>query len=181
MGPWVSHHNLMHEFVDLRNIEFRYLLCVRSDGTMAPWRNIQGANMAFKIRRVDYFYTMVRDEPGEAYKILSRLAELGVNLVGFTAVPVGPMPTQMTMFPADALKLVDAATKAGLDLDGPYHALLVQGEDELGALAGIHEQLYRANVNVYASTAVAATTGNYGCVIYVRPDEFERAANALEV
>jgi hypothetical protein len=35
--------------------------------------------MAFKIRRVDYFYTTVKDEPGEAYKVLSLLAGLGVK------------------------------------------------------------------------------------------------------
>ena len=137
--------------------------------------------MAFSIRRVDYFYTTVQDEPGEAYKLLSQLAELGVNLVGFTAVPVGPMRTQLSMFPEDKPKMVDAATKAGLVLDGPYHALLVQGQDELGALARIHERLFEAQVNVYASTAVAAATGNYGYVIYVRPEEFERAAGALQV
>ena len=43
--------------------------------------------MAFKIRRVDYFYTTVKDEPGEAYKVLSLLASLGINLVAVTAVP----------------------------------------------------------------------------------------------
>ncbi len=33
--------------------------------------------------------------------------------------------------------LAAAAEKAGLPLDGPHPALLVQGDDELGALAGV--------------------------------------------
>src|SRR5215207_8085346 len=40
------------------------------------------------------------------------------------------------LFPEDPNKLVAEARAVGLSLDGPYHALLVQGDDELGALAG---------------------------------------------
>jgi predicted amino acid-binding ACT domain protein len=137
--------------------------------------------MATQIRRVDYFYTTVKDEPGEGYKLLSVLAELGVNLLAFTAVPVGPMHTQFTMFPEDPLKMADAAGKAGLALDGPHPALLVQGDDELGVLAGIHSKLYEANVNVFASSGVSDGKGSYGYVLYVRPDEYERAVDVLGV
>ena len=42
--------------------------------------------MPYRIRRVEYYYTTVEDQPGEAYKLLSRLASLGVNLLAFTAV-----------------------------------------------------------------------------------------------
>lgn len=137
--------------------------------------------MSFAIRRVDYFYTTIQDQPGEAYKLLSQLAEVGINLLAFSGVPLGPMHTQLTLFPEDTLKMKNAANKAGLTLDGPHPALLVQGDDELGALAGIHEKLYAANVNVYASSGVADGKGSYGYVIYVRPDEHERAVKALGV
>lgn len=137
--------------------------------------------MAHRIRRVEYFHATVVDEPGEAYKVLSALAGLGVNLVGFTAVPVGPDRTQLTLFPEDPGRMKAEAQKAGMALDGPHKALLVQGDDELGALAGVHERIYRANVNVYASTAIADGFGRYGHVIYVRPEDYERAAKALEV
>ncbi|MBI4538357.1 MAG: hypothetical protein HY704_02435 [Gemmatimonadetes bacterium] len=137
--------------------------------------------MAFMIRRVDYFYSAVEDQPGEAYRLLSQLAGLGVNLVACTAVPVGPNRTQLTLFPKDTLKLRKAAEQARIPLDGPHPALLVQGDDELGALAAVHEKLYKAGVNVYASSGVADGMGRYGYIIYVRPDEYERAAAALEV
>jgi hypothetical protein len=42
-------------------------------------------------------------------------------------------------------------------------------------------KLYEANVNVYASSGVANSMGSYGYVIYVRPDDYERAAAALEL
>ncbi|NUO83094.1 hypothetical protein HUU05_23735 [candidate division KSB1 bacterium] len=137
--------------------------------------------MAFKIRRVDYFYTTVKDQAGEAYKLLSQLASLGINLLAFSGIPTGPIRTQLTLFPEDSLKMKDAANKAGLRLDGPHPALLVQGDDELGALAGIHEKLFEANVSVYASSGVSDGRGSYGYIIYVRPDQYETAGKALGV
>ena len=137
--------------------------------------------MAFNIRRVDYFYTTVKDQPGEAYRLLSQLADLGVNLLAFTAVPIGPLHTQLTIFPEDTLMMAAAAEKAGLPLDGPHPAFLVQGDDKLGALAGIHEKLYGENVNVYASSGVTDGRSSYGYVLYVRPDRYETAAKALGV
>ena len=137
--------------------------------------------MGFQIKRVQYFYSTVEDQPGEAHKILSLLAEVGISLLAFTAVPIGPIHTQLTLFPADELKLKDVANKAGFDLDGPHPALLVQGDDELGALAGIHEKLFRANVNVYASSGVTDGKGCYGYIVYVRSEDFDRAVSALEL
>jgi hypothetical protein len=137
--------------------------------------------MTFKIRRIGYFYTTVKDEPGEGYKLLTVLADLGINLLSFTAVPVGPEHTQLTIFPEDAAKLEDEARKVGLALDGPHPALLVQGDDELGALARVHEKLYEAKVNVFASSGVADGKGNYGYVLYVKADEYDRAAAALDI
>ena len=137
--------------------------------------------MAYRIRRVEYFHATVVDEPGEAYKVLSALAGLGVDLVAFTAVPVGPDRTQLTVFPEDPGKMKSEAQRAGMALDGPHRALLVQGDDELGALAVVHEKIYRSSVNVYASSAIADGAGKYGHLIYVRPEDFERAAKALEV
>jgi hypothetical protein len=137
--------------------------------------------MAYTIRRVEYFHSTVVDQPGEAYRVLSALAGLGVNLLAFTAVPVGPDRTQLTLFPAEPSKMASEAEKAKMMLDGPHSALLLQGDDELGALVEVHEKLYRAKVNVYASTGVSDGQGKYGYVIYVREEDCKRAAKALEV
>jgi hypothetical protein len=135
--------------------------------------------MAFSIRRADYFYTTIREEPGEATQLLHRLAELGVNLLAFAAVPTGPTRVQLTLFPEDPTQLATAARRAGFDLDGPYPALLVQGDDELGALARVHARLFEAGVDVYASMGVADGRGSYGYVVYIRPEEAEKAREAL--
>jgi len=137
--------------------------------------------MAFQIRRTAYYYAMVKDEPGAAYRILSELAERGINLLAFSAVPIGPSRAQLALFPEDAGSLLKSAADAGLDLDGPHHAFLVQGDDELGALASVHARLFEAGIDVYASTGVADGRGSYGYVVYVREKQFEQAARALAV
>jgi len=137
--------------------------------------------MAFSIRRVNYFYTTVKDQPGEAYKVLSLLANLGINLLAITAVPFGPMNTQLTIFPEDSSQLRNLAERSGLKLDGPQPAILVQGDDRLGALAQVHMKLYEADVNVYAASGVADGKGSYGYIIYVRPDDFDKAVAALNL
>jgi len=137
--------------------------------------------MSFNVRRADYFYATIRDEPGEAYKMLAMLAELGTNLLAFTAVPVGPTNTQLTIFPEDVSKFDSEVRKVGLTLDGPHPALHIEGDDQLGVLADIHVKLHEAHVNIFASTGVANGKGGFGYVVYVKPGDYERAATALDV
>ncbi|HEY9806488.1 MAG TPA: hypothetical protein V6D04_07965 [Candidatus Obscuribacterales bacterium] len=141
--------------------------------------DLQEKAMAFTMRRIDYFYTNVADQPGEAYKLLAMLASLGINLLAFNALPIGPMHTQLTIFPEDTARLVNEAQKAGLVLDGPHPALFIQGDDKLGAFAEVHMQLYEANVNVYASNGVADSGKSFGYIIYVRPEDYSKAAATL--
>ena len=128
---------------------------------------------------MEYYYANVRDELGAAYRLLSQLAELGVDLLAFTAVPSGPALAQFTLVPTDTGKLLAQASVAGLPLDGPYHAFLVQGDDELGALANVHELLVKAGVDIFASSGVSDGRGAFGYLVYVREDQFDRATAAL--
>jgi hypothetical protein len=137
--------------------------------------------MAARIRAVCYFNCTVRDRPGGAYGTLAELAASGVNLLAFSAVPVGPEQTQLVLFPEDEDLMVRVAASLGTVLTGPQRALLVQGDDELGALVGVHRKLYDAGVNVYASSGVTDGKGGFGYVLYVRSEQFNDAARALGV
>jgi hypothetical protein len=137
--------------------------------------------MAIKIKKVDYFYCSVEDQPGESYKILSFLATVGVNLSAFTCVPTGPFRTQFTLFPEEPSKLVVEAKKANIQLAGPNPAFLILGDDEIGALVNIHQKLYEAKVNVYSSNAVTDGRGGFGYVLYVSPEQYKKASEALEI
>jgi hypothetical protein len=137
--------------------------------------------MAFTITPVEYYYANVRDDLGAAYRVLSALAERGVDLHAFTAVPSGPSLAQFAIFPRDPNRLKAEASAAGLELEGPHHALLAQGDDELGALASVHERLFEAGVDIYASSGVSDGHDSFGYLVYVRDDQFERAAQALNL
>jgi hypothetical protein len=135
--------------------------------------------MAHTIRRVEYYYANVRDDLGAAYRFLQDLAGRGVGLLAFTAVPSGPDLAQFALFPEDPGKLRAEARAANLTLEGPYHALLVQGDDELGALARVHERLFQAGIDVYASSGVTDGRGSFGYLVYLREGQLERAAETL--
>lgn len=137
--------------------------------------------MPLQIQRASYYYVTVRDEPGEAYKLLAILAERGIDLVAFTAVPIGPTTTQLSIFPEDPQHFETEIRHAGLVTHGPHAAFLVQGDDALGELAKLHMLLYAAKINVYASSGVADGNGSFGYLIYVRPEDFEAAASALGI
>ena len=136
--------------------------------------------MAFDIKKTEYYIITVEGHVGEGFKLLSVFAGVGVNLLAFKAVPLAPGHTQFTLFPDDGLKMSAGAKKAGLNLDGPHAALLIQGDDESGALADIYAKLAQAEIKVYESSGIANIQGRYGVVLYVEPAECDKALAALE-
>jgi hypothetical protein len=134
--------------------------------------------MAATIRPVSYYYVTVRAELGDAYGLLADLARRGVQLLGFAAVPFGSNLKQFTFFPDDPNLFAAEARAAQLSLDGPHHAILVTA-DALDSLVGIHEQLFMAGIDVYATSGATASGDACGYVLYVREDQFEGACGAL--
>jgi len=135
--------------------------------------------MKAKVRIVDYFYTLVNDRPGEACQLLSKLASEDVNLLAFSAIPIGHEHTQLVIYPESTERLIRAAEKGGYTLNGPQRAILIQGDDHLGALVGLCEKLCAADINIAASSGVTDGRGGYGYVIHLRADDVDNAARAL--
>lgn len=137
--------------------------------------------MAETIREVEYFYALVSDKPGEGRRLLEHLSERGVNLLAFTAFPVHEDKTQLDFFPESSDQLQEAADNAGIPLVGPKKAFLIQGEDRIGALHEHHLKLANAGVNIHASNGVVDGSGRFGYILWVKPDDYEKAARALGV
>jgi hypothetical protein len=137
--------------------------------------------MKATVRIVDYFYTLVKDRPGEACRLLAQLASEDVNLLAFSAIPIGHEHTQLVIYPENIERLIRAAEKGGYDLNGPQRAILIQGDDHLGALVGFCQKLSGADINIAASTGVTDGRGGYGYVIHLRADDVEDAARQLGV
>ena len=137
--------------------------------------------MDSNVRAVDYFYATLPSDAGEACRWLSGIAEAGVNLLAFCANPLGPGHTQVMLFPDDVGTLREALHDSGIALTGPQKAFLVQGDDRLGAIADLYGKLADAAVEVYSSTGVTDGRGRFGYLLYIRPEDFQRAAAALSV
>lgn len=135
--------------------------------------------MAVKIYSTAYYYTTVRDVPGEACRLLERLAEEQVNLLAFNALPIGPDETRMMIYPLNPVWLTEMARKTGLRLEGPHHAFIVHGDDELGALVDIHQNLCDDDINVTNSSGVSDGKGGYRYILHVVPEDYERAEKLL--
>jgi hypothetical protein len=137
--------------------------------------------MSARIFSVDYYYTTVANRPGQGCKFLESLAAGEVNLLAFNAFPVGTENTQLVIYPQNATWLGELARRQGLTLHGPHHALLVQGDDELGALMRIHQKLCDADINVSSSTGLTDGHGRYRYIMHVQPEEYDRALEVLGV
>ncbi len=132
------------------------------------------------IRAVDYYYIKIEDRPGQACRLLKELSGRGVNMLVFHVIPGTSNSTQVAVFPDDPDSFVDAIDGSGLDPNGPYRALLIQGDDELGALVEIHRRLYDAGINIASSSGITDGRNGFGYVVYLRPEDIDRAVSLLD-
>lgn len=136
--------------------------------------------MTETIRRVDYFYIVTPNRPGEAARALKVLKDARINLLAFSGFPKGRR-AQLDFIPADPPAFVKAAKKAGWKLSAKKTGFLIQGEDRTGAVADLLGKLADAKINVTAVDAVCAGAGRYGAILWVKPLAIRRAAKALGV
>ena len=134
--------------------------------------------MADQIQRVQYFYTEVPDKPGEGAKVLGMLKEAGINLLAFVAFPKGRR-AQLDFVPMDQAAFKESAKRAKIKLVGPKTGFLIQGEDRTGAVAEIVSKLSAAKINITALQGIAAGSGRYGAILWVKPRDVNKAAKVL--
>ena len=134
--------------------------------------------MPDEIRKVDYYYVTLPDKPGEGVKVLTALADAGVNLIALSAFPSGRR-SQLDLVPEDSAKLKQAVKKLGLELSARKTGFLVRGSDRVGALIDVLRKLADAKINVTAADAVTAGEGRYGAIFWVDPASVNKAAKAI--
>lgn len=135
--------------------------------------------MTDSIRQIEYYYAVVEDKPGKWSWFLNYLRDNSVNMVAFTAFPLGAGKSQLDFFPEDAERLRQAADTARVVLTGPKKAFLIQGEDRAGALLNCHLKLSEAGVNVHAANGTSGGEGRFGYVMWVKPEDYENAKRVL--
>ncbi|MEE9219627.1 MAG: hypothetical protein V3U98_11240 [Acidobacteriota bacterium] len=135
--------------------------------------------MADTVRKVSYRYTIIDNKAGEGFRLASTLREAGVNLLAFSAFPTEPGKAQAVMVPESEEALLQVAKSKGIELSPNKHAFLIEGADRPGAMAEILQKLSNASLNVVATDAVCAGSGRFGCILWVEPEDYDKAARAL--
>ena len=134
--------------------------------------------MADTVSLANYYYVMAPDRPGEAARMLEHLRRAGVNLLAFTGFPKGKQ-AQLDFVPADGPAFLAAAKQAKWKLTGPKKGFLIQGDDRVGVVADLLAKLAAAEINVTATDALCAGSGRYAVLLWVKPRDVKRAAQAL--
>jgi hypothetical protein len=134
--------------------------------------------MAESIRRIQYFYVMAPDKPGEGARALQTLKQEGVNLLAFSGFPAGKR-AQLDFVPEDPAAFRAAARKAKWKVTGPKVGFLIEGDDRTGVMADLYEKLAAARINITASDAVVAGAGRFGAILWVKPRDVNRTAKVL--
>ena len=135
--------------------------------------------MALQFRKVEYYNITVQGHITEGSKLLTTIADAGVDFLAYKAIPLDPKRTQFTLFPIDGSKMTAGAIKAGLKLDGPYSAVIITGDEKPGALAEIYRKLFQAGIQVEESSGIAHINGSYGVVLYLQQEDCDKAMAAL--
>jgi hypothetical protein len=134
--------------------------------------------MGDTVSLVNYYYVVAPDRPGEAVRMLDHLRKAGVNLLAFTGFPKGKQ-AQLDFVPADGAAFQAAAKQAKWKLTGPKKGFLIQGDDRVGAVADLLGKLAATKINVTATDALCAGSGRYAVLLWVKPRDVKRAAQAL--
>lgn len=134
--------------------------------------------MGDTIRRIDYYYIMALDKPGEGARVLGVCRNAGVNLLAVHAFP-SARRTQIDLVPADGAAFLAAAKGAKLKVSKPKSVFLVDGDDRVGAMAHLLGRLGTARINVVASEGICTGGGRFGALIWVKPRDVKKAAEVL--
>ena len=136
------------------------------------------ANMMDTVRKVAYFALDVPNKPGEGARVLSALAQTGVNLLAFSGFPSG-RKAQLDIIPEDVDMFKQAAKTVKIKTRPQKFGFLVQGDDRQGAVAELLNTLAEKKINITAIDAVSAGAGRYGAIFWVKPRDVNKAAKAL--
>jgi hypothetical protein len=135
--------------------------------------------MVDRITQFAYQYFITGSETLDLAEIVSAISDSGVNLLGLSQFPGAPGKSQVDVIAGNAGPLEESARKHKWKLSEKKFVFLIQGEDQPNAIGEVLVDLARARVSVTAVQAIAAGSGRFGALLWVKPQEVEAAAKAL--
>ena len=135
--------------------------------------------MADRVRKVTYCNTTVSSRAGQGAKVLTELRKAGVNLTAFTGFPTKSGKSQLDFVTENMADIRRVARKNGWRLSKTKKGFLIQGTDQIGAVARHLQKLADKRINITAADAVCAGKKRYGMILWVKPKDYARAARTL--
>ena len=108
------------------------------------------------------------------------LAGQGVNLLALNTMPLGPDATQLTLFPEDAPRLRRPPGPPASRSKARTARCSCRARTSSARSPRSTASSTAPGVEVYASNAVTDGRGFYGYVLYMRPQDSEKAAALLD-
>jgi hypothetical protein len=135
--------------------------------------------MADRVKKVSYCYVKVPNRAAQGEAALRELREGGVDLLAYSGFPIGKGKAQLDFVPNDMAAFRRVARKNGWRVSKVKKGFLVTGNDQIGAAYRHVRKLADARINITAADAVAAGKGRYGMILWVKPNNYARAARIL--
>ena len=136
--------------------------------------------MNFNVKKIEYCNIESEYPVSEASKLLSTLVRNGIDFLAYKATAIENRRTVFTLFSENAHKMLRIAKNDGYKVEGPFSAILVVGEEKIGALAAIYGKLSQANINVMESSGIAHINGAFGVILYLEKEDCDRALVSLK-
>ncbi len=137
--------------------------------------------MAEEITKFDYHYVVIDNDGSRTAEIVSALSQAGINLLAFSEFPVSASKSQLDLIAENADSLEHAVRDLGLQLSARKSGFLVRGGDRPSAAAIALVRLAGAHIAVTSVQSISAGAGRFGALIWVKPEDVARAAQALQV
>ena len=135
--------------------------------------------MADRVLKARYCKVMVPHRAGHGAALLGVIADAGINLLAYSGFPAGGGKAQLDLVADDMGAVRRVAAKHGWRTSAVKRCFVIQGDDRVGAVQRHFADLARARINITAADAVAAGKNRYGMLLWVKPNDYARAARAL--
>ena len=125
-------------------------------------------------------YSFVIDDgaPGAA-RLVERLSSSGIDLLAFTECPLPAGKSQLNVVAAGEESVAQAAHGMGRDLRETGSGLLMRGDSWPNPITDALARLSSAHIGIAAAEAISSHDGVFEALIWLTPEEVDRAAAVL--
>ena len=134
--------------------------------------------MPKQIWKVTELIVGVEDKPGAFARVAEVVANGGVNLMAAVGYVESPGVGRIILVPQDTDKAKEALKKAGIADVEIADAVLVQGDDRIGAGRDLAQKIAEKGINVRALNA-QALGGKYQALIRVASEDVDKVLEIL--